>query len=89
MMAGVGACICTSVLEDMGSPPNPSANSSGAGVASAGNASAEAPAHSSAETGSSANDSVAPAQTSSVRSVTLSFLWDFSRFHGTDREIRD
>eukprot|EP01052_Picozoa_sp_SAG31_P042549 SAG31_NODE_6790_length_1887_cov_1.833333_1_plen_119_part_00 len=24
-----------------------------------------------------------------VRSVTFSFLWDFSRFHGTDREIRD
>eukprot|EP01052_Picozoa_sp_SAG31_P018885 SAG31_NODE_1355_length_8661_cov_3.130343_7_plen_120_part_00 len=24
-----------------------------------------------------------------VRSVTFSFLWDFSRFHGTNREIRD
>eukprot|EP01052_Picozoa_sp_SAG31_P043362 SAG31_NODE_7199_length_1758_cov_44.919228_1_plen_72_part_00 len=24
-----------------------------------------------------------------VRGVTFSFLWDFSRFHGTDREIRD
>eukprot|EP01052_Picozoa_sp_SAG31_P028363 SAG31_NODE_2730_length_5177_cov_2.436392_4_plen_95_part_00 len=24
-----------------------------------------------------------------VRGVTFSFLWDFSRFHGTNREIRD
>eukprot|EP01052_Picozoa_sp_SAG31_P018729 SAG31_NODE_1339_length_8727_cov_6.433125_7_plen_183_part_00 len=24
-----------------------------------------------------------------VRSVTFSFLWDFSRFHGTNREMRD
>eukprot|EP01052_Picozoa_sp_SAG31_P059495 SAG31_NODE_18786_length_622_cov_1.875717_1_plen_150_part_00 len=24
-----------------------------------------------------------------VRRVTFSFLWDFSRFHGTDREIRN
>eukprot|EP01052_Picozoa_sp_SAG31_P007547 SAG31_NODE_360_length_17025_cov_5.362460_10_plen_296_part_00 len=26
---------------------------------------------------------------STVRGVTFSFLWDFSRFHGTNREIRD
>eukprot|EP01052_Picozoa_sp_SAG31_P027328 SAG31_NODE_2549_length_5519_cov_2.816605_2_plen_66_part_00 len=24
-----------------------------------------------------------------VRGVTFSFLWGFSRFHGTNREIRD
>eukprot|EP01052_Picozoa_sp_SAG31_P018513 SAG31_NODE_1314_length_8851_cov_7.233318_4_plen_90_part_00 len=24
-----------------------------------------------------------------VRGVAFSFLWDFSRFHGTNREIRD
>eukprot|EP01052_Picozoa_sp_SAG31_P028827 SAG31_NODE_2815_length_5045_cov_3.196522_6_plen_121_part_00 len=33
--------------------------------------------------------SAARTRVSEVRGVTFSFLWDFSRFHGTDREIRD
>eukprot|EP01052_Picozoa_sp_SAG31_P039231 SAG31_NODE_5399_length_2555_cov_1.499797_4_plen_120_part_00 len=35
-----------------------------------------------------ADCATAEAKTAAVRGVTFSFLWEFSRFHGTNREIR-